>query len=143
MPVNNGKSKPQKLTGHEQVVKFLENLEHPLKSEIEYMRRMILEANDQLTEHIKWNAPSFCINNNDRITFNLQGKDGFRLIFHCGSKATEYAQGGPLFEDSTQLLEWATGDRAIIKLRSMDEIESNKENLLQIVNKWIEVTKDI
>lgn len=137
-----GNSAHQKLSGHEQVLKFIEDLEHPLKPEIEYVRKIILEANDQLSEHIKWNAPSFFIID-DLITFNLHGKDGFRLIFHCGSKVTKFAKGGPLFEDSTLLLEWLAGDRASVRFRSMEEIETNKESLKQLVNKWIEVTINI
>jgi hypothetical protein len=69
-----------------QVVDYMNNLEHPLKKEIEEVRKIILSANNQFTEHIKWNAPSFCINNEDRVTFNLQGKGYFRLIFLRGSK---------------------------------------------------------
>jgi hypothetical protein len=142
MPIKKGKI-TEKLTDQEQVAKFLENLKHPLKPEIEYVRRIILETNDHLSEHIKWNAPSYFFHNDDRITFNFHGNDGFRLIFHCGSKVTEYAKGEPLFEDSTNLLEWVAGDRSIIKFRSMDDIEANKERLKQVINKWIEVTKDI
>jgi hypothetical protein len=132
----------RKRVGHEQVMNFLVELEHPLKLEIEYVRRIIIEANDQLFEHIKWNAPSFYIHD-DRITFNLQGKDGFRLIFHCGSKVTGYAKGKPILEDSSNLLEWLAGDRAMIKFRSMDEIESKKDYLNEVVNKWIEATNEI
>ncbi|GIP49378.1 DUF1801 domain-containing protein [Paenibacillus sp. DXFW5] len=141
MSIKKDKNLSQKLTGHEQVMKFLENLEHPLKPEIEYVRRIILESNDQLSEHIKWNAPSFYIHD-DRITFNLHGKNGFRLIFHCGSKATEYANGKPIFEDSSNLLEWLAGDRSTIRFSSMEQIETNKERLKQVVNKWIEATKE-
>lgn len=141
MPIK--KVKTQKLTGHEQVMNFLEALEHPLKSEIEVVRGIILEADNELSEHIKWNAPSFQFNNEDRITFNFHGKDGFRLIFHCGSKVTEYAKKGPLFEDDTNILEWVTGDRAIVKFRSMNDVEVNKMNLIKVINKWIEVTRNI
>jgi hypothetical protein len=87
-----------------QVVDYMNNLEHPLKKEIEEVRKIILSANNQFTEHIKWNAPSFCINNEDRVTFNLQGKGYFRLIFLRGSKVKKDNIGkGPLFEDTTGL----------------------------------------
>lgn len=140
MSIKKDKNLSQKLTAHEQVIKFLENLEHPLKPEIEYVRRIILEANDQLSEHVKWNAPSF-FTYDDRITFNLHGKDGFRLIFHCGSKASTYTSDKPIFEDTSNLLEWLAGDRATIRFRSMDEIETKKDQLKRLVNQWIEVTK--
>lgn len=81
--------KPIKLSGPQQVVEFFNNLEHPLKKEIEEVRKIILSTNESITEHIKWNAPSFCFNNEDRVTFNLQGKGFFRLVFHCGAKVTQ------------------------------------------------------
>ena len=53
-------NKTTKRSGHELVVEFLNNLEHPLKNEIEEVRKIILSVDEQITEHIKWNAPSFC-----------------------------------------------------------------------------------
>ena len=38
---------------------FMGRLEHPLKEGIEQLRAAILGSNDQITEHMKWNAPSF------------------------------------------------------------------------------------
>lgn len=130
-------NKLKKLSGEQQVANFLASLEHPLKAEIEEVRTIILSVNDEITEHIKWNAPSFCIHNQDRVTFNLHGKDGFRLIFHCGSKVTGNEAKEPFFEDTTKLLEWVTGDRAIVKFTSMNDVVTNKENLKEIVKKWI------
>ncbi|WP_205622725.1 DUF1801 domain-containing protein [Paenibacillus wynnii] len=130
-----------KKSGHEQVVEFLNHLEHPLKKEIEEVRNIILGANEFITEHIKWNAPSFCFNNEDRVTFNFQGKGFFRLVFHCGAKKNEHAGGnGTLFEDTTGLLEWVTADRAIIKFTDRSDVEANREKLAAVVTKWIEVT---
>ena len=45
---------------------YLLNLKHPIKKEIEYLRKVILEANKGLTENIKWNAPNFCYEGQDR-----------------------------------------------------------------------------
>lgn len=140
---SNNKKQGEELFGHEQVIEFLRQLRHPLKTEIEEVRKIILSASDQITEHIKWNAPSFCINNQDRITFNLHGKEGFRLIFHCGSKRTEYADKGPFFQDDTKLLDWITGDRAMIKFLSASDVENNRNHLIKVVTKWLEVTNNI
>jgi uncharacterized protein YdhG (YjbR/CyaY superfamily) len=62
-----------KLSNQQQVEEFMNNLEHPLKKEIEEVRKIIQSANNQLTEHIKWKAPSFCYHQEDRVTFNLHG----------------------------------------------------------------------
>lgn len=129
-----------KLSGAQQVAEFLNNFEHPLKKEIEEVRKIILSTNESITEHIKWNAPSFCFNNEDRVTFNFQGKGFFRLIFHCGAKVKDHAVNRNLFEDTTGLLDWVTTDRAMIKLTDMNDVESKKEKLAAVVVKWIEVT---
>lgn len=63
-----GSSKP---TGTEQVSLFLQNNEHPLKAAMLLLREQILSSQKGITEHIKWNAPSFCYGGDDRITFNL------------------------------------------------------------------------
>jgi hypothetical protein len=41
------------------VNEYMRALEHRLKAEMEAVRAIILNANDQITEGIKWNAPSF------------------------------------------------------------------------------------
>jgi hypothetical protein len=125
------------MTTNQQVIEFLNKLEHPLKKEIEEVRKIILNANQQFTEHIKWNAPSFCINNEDRITFNLHGNTFFRLIFHCGAKVKENVSKGPLFDDTTGLLDWADRDRAIVKLTDMNDVEAKKDKLVEVIIKWI------
>jgi hypothetical protein len=107
----------------DQVVEYMNNLDHPLKKEIVEVRKIILSANNQFTEHIKWNAPSFCINNEDRMTFN--GKGYFRLVFHLGAKVKKDNIGkGPMFEDSTGLLDWVTGDSAIVKFTDMNDVKA-------------------
>lgn len=134
-------SKKSKLTGEQEAALFMEDLEHPLKLEIEEVRAIILSAHDQLTEHVKWNAPSFCVDNDDRITFNLQGKGFFRLIFHCGAKIKQRAANGRIMDDPTGLLEWVADDRAIIKFANMNDVVRNKENLIVVINKWIEAAR--
>lgn len=136
-------SHSKKLSDNEQVLEYLGQLEHPLKAEIEEARQIILGINDQITERIKWNAPSFCMNNQDRITFNFRVKEGFRLVFHCGSKKTAYENKGPLFKDETELLDWVTGDRATIHITSASDFEDKRNKLIEVATTWIEATKNI
>ncbi|MFD1406759.1 DUF1801 domain-containing protein [Kroppenstedtia eburnea] len=128
------------LSGHQQVVEYMNNLEHPLKKEIEEVRKIILSADPRLTEHIKWNAPSFCFENEDRVTFNLHGRGYFRLVFHCGAKVKDNSGNGPLFTDTTKLLDWVADDRAIIKFTDMNDVIAKKEKLTEVITKWIEAT---
>ena len=38
---------------------FMEKLDHPLKPEVQVIRDIIKGVNKNITEQIKWNAPSF------------------------------------------------------------------------------------
>jgi hypothetical protein len=57
------------------VAAFLRGLEHPLKQELEAVRRLILAASPTIHEGIKWNAPSF---RTDEYfaTMNLRARNG-------------------------------------------------------------------
>ena len=118
---------------------YLENLDHPLKSEILKIRDLIFKTNPNLTEQIKWNAPSFCLNGEDKITFNLPPKkDSIQLVFHRGVKKKELPEE-KLINDDSGLLKWATNDRAVIRFTSMQEILENETKLQEVIQKWLEV----
>jgi len=133
-----GGRKRDKPSGPEQVAAYMRELEHPLKEEIAEVRRIVLASDGRLTETIKWNAPSFCVDGEDRITFQLQGKGFFRLIFHCGAKVRGAAGKERLYEDRTGLLEWASADRAIAKFTNMDDVRRKERQLRETVVRWIE-----
>ncbi|EMR03078.1 DUF1801 domain-containing protein [Cesiribacter andamanensis] len=116
---------------------FLDKLEHPLKQEIEVVRALILAAKPELNEHIKWNAPSFCLQQEDRITFNLKSRDSIRLIFHRGAKAKAPLGKGYLIEDASGLLDWAAPDRAIATFTGMADVEAKKAALADVVKAWL------
>jgi uncharacterized protein YdeI (YjbR/CyaY-like superfamily) len=120
------------------VDEFMKALDHPLKDGIERLRLGILNSNTRITEHIKWNAPSFLIDGEDRVTFNLHAKDGVQLIFHRGTKVKDSKDF--VFEDGAGLLEWRSADRAIVTLRDLDDIDAKEAALVESVNRWMEAT---
>src|SRR5512137_2443749 len=101
-----------KLTGPEEVANFFADLDHPLKNVMEEVREVILSCDKTITEHIKWKAPSFCHNGDDRVTFNLYRDGSLLLIFHRGAKVKDSKGKGRLIDDPTGLLEWLADDRA-------------------------------
>jgi len=67
----------------EEVKKFIAELSHPLKNEVEEVCKIIRNAGPDLDEQIKWNAPSFSYKGEYIVTLNIFGaKDKIRLIFH-------------------------------------------------------------
>lgn len=128
--------------GNPEADAFMRKLEHPSKREIEVIRALILQSGVPLEEGIKWNAPNYSHQGEDRLTFNLRGKGGgFRLVFHCGAKVRTGGRKGRLIEDDTGLLEWASDDRAILTFRDADDAAVKKDMLAGWIRKWIEAAE--
>lgn len=135
-------SQKLKKDGGQEVSAFLDRLNHPYKQEILEVRNIILNADEQITEHIKWNAPSYCYTGEDRITFNLHGKNNFRLIFHCGPKMEEPTSvKGRLIEDNNGILKWASDERAIAEFTDMNDVQAKSSALSETVKKWLEASQ--
>ena len=66
----------------QQVNDFMERLDHPFKAEVEMIREIIKNVNKDITEQIKWNAPSFSYKGESLVTFNLWEKQKIHLVFH-------------------------------------------------------------
>jgi hypothetical protein len=117
----------------QEVDRFISGLDHPLKEEVERLRTAILDSNDEITEHVKWNAPSFCYAGEDRVTFRLFPEDRVQLIFHRGSKVKGDA-GDFVFDDDTGLLRWVAADRAVVALQ---DAKARQRDLVDVVNRWV------
>lgn len=131
-----GKGKMNQTNRSEAVNQFMQKLEHPLKAEIEAVREMILGSDPQITEQIKWNAPSFCYQGEDRVTFRLSpATDSIQLIFHRGAKVKDSSNF--TFQDDSGLLKWVAKDRATITFSNMDQVNERAAALRDIVSRWM------
>ena len=120
----------------QEVDRFMGGLDHPLKDGVERLRTAILGSNDGITEHVKWNAPSFRYAGEDRGTFRLFPEDRVMLVFHRGSKVKADA-GDFAFDDETGLLRWVAKDRAVVALRDAKDAEAKQRDLVDLVNRWV------
>ncbi len=126
---------------NDEVTAFLNEQHHPFSAEIEQLRRVILIANDKLTENIKWNGPNYCIENEYRITMRIHPpKEEAQLIFHCGAKVKEQPKGR-LVKDDAGILLWKENNRAIATFKSAQDIELNQVALSKIINEWLSAAK--
>ncbi len=126
----------KKSSGQKEVFEFLAKLEHPLMPEIQEIRTIILNSNSKLTEHIKWNAPSFCVDGEDRVTMKLHPQKNIQLIFHRGAKV-KAQPSGRLIAGYPSFLKWPANDRAVATFTTMEDIKSNEKVLSEVVNEWI------
>ncbi|MCG8575398.1 MAG: DUF1801 domain-containing protein [Flavobacteriales bacterium] len=112
----------------EKVNQFMKELDNPLKAEMEAVREIILKASDKITEDIKWSAPSFAYKDN-MATFNPRAKKFVNLTFHKGA----------LIGDNSGLLEGDKKEARVARFNDMEDVLSKKEQLTQVVQKWVEL----
>ena len=116
---------------------YLDTLDHPRKAEIEQLVSLALAAAPGITGHVKWNAPSFCIGGDDRVTLRLQPPPTLLIIFHRGARAK--ADPDFRFADESGLLQMVTADRGVVKLGE-GEVAAHANALEQLVARWMEAT---
>lgn len=124
-----------------QVDQYITELEHPLKNEFIEIRSLICNHFPQLTEIIKWNAPSYQTEENDFLTFNLSKSKEIKLIFHRGAKVKEQPKD-KLISDDSNLLKWASNDRAIATFTTLEEIKANESTLILIISNWMKALQE-
>jgi hypothetical protein len=124
--------------GRAEVDEFMQALDHPLKAEIEAVRAVVLGADEQMSERIKWNAPSFGRGGEDRVTMRLQPGDVLQLIFHRGAKVKDAT--GFAFDDTTGLLQWVAADRATVTLTDIEDVQAKSAAIGKVVGEWVRAT---
>lgn len=125
-----------------EVTEFLDELNHPFRKEIEELRDCILALNKNLSENVKWNAPNYCFENEDRMTMRIQPMTTkVQLVFHRGAKKQEQPKD-KLIKNKSKMLVWKENDRAIITFKNSQEIEDGKDELKKIITEWITAAKN-
>lgn len=127
------------ITKNPEVTKFLDDLDHPLRPEIEELRRIILGAVGGISENIKWNGPNYCISNEDRITMRVQPPKQIQLIFHRGVKKLTQPKNR-LIAVGAELLTWKENDRAVASFKNMNDLRKSESELVSVINAWSRAT---
>lgn len=115
---------------------FMKRLSHPLKAEIEVIRRTIRSAAPGIREGVKWNAPSFRTTEYFATT-NLREKAGVGVILHLGAKVRALPAGGLEIEDPQKLLKWLAKDRAMVVFRDGKELAARKAAFAALIRQWV------
>ena len=118
---------------------FIAQLDHPMKPAVESLRAAFLESNPELTEHIKWNAPSFVYGGDDRVTFRLHPKGALQVILHRGTKIRADAADFT-FDDPSGLITWPAKDRGVITLDDLAGASTKRADVLATVTRWLAAT---
>jgi uncharacterized protein YdhG (YjbR/CyaY superfamily) len=103
----------------EQVNEFMEKLDHPFKAEVQILREIIKNVNKDITEQIKWKAPTFGYKGEYLVTFNLWEKKRIHLVFH-----------NPMVSNvKSKLLEGDYDDRRMAYFADESDIQAKRKTL--------------
>jgi len=119
----------------ESVDAYLAALKHPHKKGVQALREAILGVDARVREEVKWNAPSFRLEDHF-ATFRLHPGAIFQLVLHTGAKA----KGNPKqfrLNDPQSLLKWAAKDRCIIAFESDADAMTKRAEVMRMVRDWI------
>lgn len=114
---------------------FLAALSHPLKSEIDAVRGVLLGASPSITDGIKWNSLSFRTTE-FFATIHLRSTEQVQLVFHLGAKARPDVKAMQV-ADPAGLMKWLGKDRALVSLGAGAALKKNLPALEAIVREWI------
>lgn len=119
----------------ESVRLFMEGLNHPHKAAINDLRLAIKAADARIVEEIKWNAPSFKLEDHF-ATFKLHPPKNIQLVLHRGAKPKPCKKPFVL-EDPHGLVNWKAPDRCILEIQSTEQVSSLKREIVGLVQQWI------
>ncbi len=121
------------------VAAWIDAADPAVRGLIERLRALALAAADDVTEHIKWNAPSFCVGGDDRITLGLERRGGARAVLHRGAKAKDAA--GFAFADPDALAQWPAADRGVVTFGDEAALEAKQEAVAELFCRWLDATR--
>lgn len=126
-------------TKHASIDAFLAALTPEQRPIVDKLRELAARAADGVSEHVKWNAPSFCIDGDDRITLGLSPKGVVRIVLHRGAKAQENKRFS--FDDPAGLIQWQAADRGVLHFTSFDGLIDKESAVGDIFARWMEMTR--
>jgi uncharacterized protein YdhG (YjbR/CyaY superfamily) len=123
------KKKPSPISRTDKVDEYMAVLQHPLKSVAQTVREIIKGVDQDITEELKWNAPSFSYKDEYLVTFNFRNANHVHLVFH-----------NPLIPQvKSALLEGEYKDRRMAYFMDMQDVKAKKSLLERALKDLIQL----
>ena len=116
------------------VDEFFATLDHPLKDALQEVRAVILGARPDIGEGIKWNAPSFRVDE-FFATASIRN-NAVMVILHQGAKVRDNTSELEV-RDPDGLLVWHAKDRCSVTFRDMDDVVEKRAAFADVVRQWV------
>ena len=114
-------------------------LPEPSRTAMNALRRLVAASHPDVSEHVKWNGPSFQIDGDDRISLGVAKGGAVRAVLHRGAKVK--STEGFVFEDETGLVKWAAVDRGVVTFADTAEVEAAADPFKALCRRWLDATR--
>lgn len=109
---------------------------HPLISEIQQVRAIMLGIDPTIVEAVKWNTASYRTSD-FFAAIHLRSRDQVQLVFHTGAKVKATAVTGITVADPAGLCAWLAKDRCLVSLGTGKQFTANRPAFEALVREWI------
>lgn len=118
---------------------YLDRTPEPARAALAELCRIIADSDPRIRAEIKWNAPSFAIDDHFATTGVLK-TGGIRLVLHTGARRTGPARE-IVVDDPEKLLDWKDADRAVAVFADADDVGDHEQALRVILSEWVAQTQ--
>ncbi|WP_179873100.1 DUF1801 domain-containing protein [Microcella indica] len=122
------------------VADLVSALDEVTREQVQLLRDIIGSLEADLTEHVKWNAPSYVFDGEDRITMDLRNKQGLvKLVLHMGATRPENRKGAPVLLEDEGIVEWASDVRGFVTFADAADIRAKEPALGRVLSSWLAI----
>jgi len=123
---------------HKSISDFLNSLDIDMKEQVELLRNLIKSLDFELVEHIKWNAPSYVLEGEDRITFSVINKENrVKLVIHMGATRKEDKKAKPVLTNDGGIVRWSSDIRGYITFIDLEDVKIKSPVLKNVLSSWL------
>lgn len=109
-----------------QVDSWFATYDNPQRELVQAVRQVVLDADDRVTEAIKWQAPTFIYKGNI-ASFYPKTKTHASLMFHRGAA----------LDDPDGLLEGEGDVSRVLRVLDAEDLERKRDGLQRLIGQWI------
>ena len=124
--------------GSEAVEAYLDGSSHARLDEVRALRDLVLSADERISEHVKWNAPSFVVDGEDRVTMRLQPGDRVQLVLHRGVRVRDDVDGVPLRRPGRAGRRGRRRTAGSSTSRTPAMLAARHDELVDLVRRWVQ-----
>jgi hypothetical protein len=128
----------EKQSDTELVTALVEKLDAENKPTVEFLRQLILNADKEIAEQVKWNSPSFYFTG-EMKAFNPKEykRDILVINIHRGSILLVFPTGATITDiDNLKAINYPDG-RKIIKIADLEDAKFKQKSLQATIVEWL------